>query len=129
MQKVTAAIIRSRDKILIARRIPGKHLGRKWEFPGGKVRPGETPEECLKRELREEFSIETKIGKLFCASTYEDSDIRLEVLAYPVEHVSGIITLHEHEEIKWVTPAEFELYDLVDSDRPLARAILEANKG
>lgn len=58
---VTAAILFRDSKVLIAKRKGGKHLGGKWEFPGGKVEPGETPEECLARELEEEFDIKARI--------------------------------------------------------------------
>ena len=57
-RQVTAAVIEKGDKILIAKRRLGRTLGGKWEFPGGKIEPGETPEECLKRELKEEFDVE-----------------------------------------------------------------------
>ena len=101
-------------------------MGSKWECPGGKIDPGETPVECLKRELAEEFSIEAQIGPLVCSTTFVlDGDIQLEILAYNAECTSGTITLHEHEEILWVFPEELKFYDLVDSDRTIARKILE----
>ena len=60
MIRVTAAVIEKNNKILIAQRKKEKHLGLKWEFPGGKIDDGESPESCLRRELKEEFGIETK---------------------------------------------------------------------
>ncbi len=123
MQRVTAAVLRHNGRILIAKRRQGKHMGPKWEFPGGKIDPGESPEECLKRELAEEFSIEARIAGFICSVTHESKDIQLEIFAYHVEHVSGDFKLHEHDEIRWVLPGELESYDLVDSDRSLIRKI------
>jgi 8-oxo-dGTP diphosphatase len=62
MKNVTAAILIEGGKILIARRKADDHLAFKWEFPGGKVEPGEIPEECLKREMKEEFNVEVRVG-------------------------------------------------------------------
>ena len=63
MTTVTCAIIESENKILIARRAVGQKLAGKWEFPGGKVEDGESPEECLKRELEAEFRIQAEVGE------------------------------------------------------------------
>ncbi len=62
MTTVTCAIIEKEGKILLARRAVGQKLAGKWEFPGGKVEDGESPEECLKRELEEEFGIQVEVG-------------------------------------------------------------------
>ena len=70
MQKVTAAVIEKDGKILIARRKRDDSQAGKWEFPGGKLEAGETPEACLKRELREELGIETEVGAFFCSSRF-----------------------------------------------------------
>ncbi len=78
---VTAAILKKDNKILIAKRKEG-HLANKWEFPGGKLESNESPEECLKRELREEFGIDTKIGKLVATSIYEYPHIKIKLMAY-----------------------------------------------
>ena len=67
---VTAAIIRKNGKVLIARRARGQHLEGLWEFPGGKIENGETPEACLKRELFEEFGIDVRIGRFIAESCF-----------------------------------------------------------
>jgi 8-oxo-dGTP diphosphatase len=64
--RVTAAILRKEGKILIAKRQSGDAFEGKWEFPGGKIEEGETPEQCLRRELFEEFGIDASIGNLLC---------------------------------------------------------------
>jgi len=128
MQRVTAALLVREGKVLIALRKAGKHMGRKWEFPGGKIHPGESPQECLRRELAEELDIETRIGVLVGTARYSNPDvgIELEILLYRAEYLSGAFTLHDHESLAWVAPGELESYDLADSDRELARQALSA---
>lgn len=126
MQKVTAGLLVREGRVLIALRKAGKHMGRKWEFPGGKIHPGESPEECLRRELAEELDIEARIGRLVGAAHYSnpDMDLDLEILLYRAEYLSGTFTLHDHEALAWVEPGQLESYDLADSDRELARQVI-----
>jgi 8-oxo-dGTP diphosphatase len=126
MQKVTVAIFAREGKILLALRKPGKHMGRKWEFPGGKMNPGETPAECLKRELAEEFSITVRVGAFIGSARFSSPEVRLKLFAYRVEHTGGGFVLHEHDELRWVAAEEVESYDLVDSDRSIMPLILAA---
>ena len=123
-RQVAAAVIEKDSKVLIARRREKDTLGGLWEFPGGKVEPGETTEECLKRELKEEFDIETEIGELFSSTTFRYFFIPIELLAYKVKYISGDFKVNEHDEIKWVVPEDFKNYDLVNADKPIAKAIL-----
>ncbi|MEW6378304.1 MAG: 8-oxo-dGTP diphosphatase MutT [bacterium] len=125
MQVVTAAVIEKGGKLLIARRRKGDHLENKWEFPGGKLERGETPEQCLRRELFEEFGIETRIGDFICSSRFVYSHISIELLAYRAEHLSGEFTVHEHEEIRWVWPRELEAYDFADADIPIVKKLVQ----
>jgi 8-oxo-dGTP diphosphatase len=124
MQVVTAALIEKNGRILLARRKAGKHMGAKWEFPGGKVEPGETREECLRRELAEEFAIDTRVGEFLGAAEYREGDLHLSIHLFRAEHVSGEFRLTEHEEIRWVEPGRVLELDLVESDRELARRCL-----
>ena len=89
MEKVTAAVIERNGKILIAKRKRSQKLGGKWEFPGGKLEPGETPEECLKRELLEELGIEAVIDHYLCANTFAYRHLTIKLLAYRVSRFSG----------------------------------------
>lgn len=123
MIKVTAAIIIKDHKLLIGRRKPGGHASGKWELPGGKMQKGETPEECLARELFEEFSITVKVGAFFGSSPYAYPFLKIELLAYRVEHVSGEFALSDHEKIAWVGNAELDDYDFALADRPLVEKI------
>ena len=86
MIDVTAAIIQREGLILAARRKQGSHMAGYWEFPGGKIEPGETPEECLQRELKEELSIESKIGPFFEESCYDYGTKQIRLLSYFVDY-------------------------------------------
>jgi 8-oxo-dGTP diphosphatase len=115
--KVTAGILEDNGLVLIARRKPGKHMGGKWEFPGGKIEEGESPEQALARELQEELDVRARIGKLLCCASWDGDGISLELLVYRVERFDGTPALREHEELRWVAPGDLRSYDLADSDR------------
>jgi mutator protein MutT len=121
VQPVTAALIQKNGKILLALRKAGKHMGPKWELPGGKVDPGEEPEQSLRRELKEELGIEAQIGQYLGSTRFRGHRLRLQVHLYRVSHIDGTFVLREHEAIRWVEPQRIEDYDLVDSDRKLIR--------
>jgi len=127
MQKVTAALLERDGKILLARRKAGKHMGNRWEFPGGKLLPGETPEQCLRRELQEELGIDTRVGEYLGSARFVQGSLQLEILLYRVEHLSGAFSLREHEALAWVEPKDLELYDLADSDRELVQRVVRRN--
>ena len=121
--KVTAAVIQENGRVLIGRRKPGRHMGGKWEFPGGKIEPGETPQESLARELLEELGIKARIGEFLCNAFYEGDGVSLELLVYRVERVEGEPTLIEHQELCWVRPDELSVFDLADSDRKVVERL------
>lgn len=128
MKQVTAAIIEKEGKILIARRKQGDKMQFKWEFPGGKIKQNETPEQCLKRELFEEFEINTDIKEFICSSKYEYSHISIELLAYKVDYKSGEFKLHDHDQIEWVKPELLQKYNLAEADIPIANKVLSLYK-
>lgn len=119
-QIVIAAIIERKGHFLIAKRNVGKlHVG-KWEFPGGTLEEGESHEQCLKRELQEEFSITVEVGNLFCTSEHRYTpDWTIKLLAYRTKVVSGTFNLNDHEEIRWVEPKDLAYYDFPEADMPL----------
>ena len=123
MLRVTAGVIEIDGEILIAKRKQGGHHGGKWEFPGGKVEPGETPRDCLRRELQEELGIDTVIGAFLCSSKYDYSYLSIELLAYQVAYVSGDFKLEDHQEIRWVMPEDLEQYDFPEADIPIVKRI------
>lgn len=124
MQQVTTGVLEKDGRILLAKRKKGRHLDNQWELPGGKIDPGETPEQCLKRELEEEFTIEAEVGPLIGTAHFKNRVVDLELLVYKVAHVSGNFELLDHEAIEWVLPEEIESYDLVDSDRVVVRELI-----
>jgi 8-oxo-dGTP diphosphatase len=127
-QRVTAALIEREGRVLLARRQPGKHMGGRWEFPGGKMKPGETPEECLRRELIEELGIECEVGELLGSTVFHQRGIHLKILLYRARILSGTPKLYEHEELRWVLPEQIGSFELADSDRRLARRLLRRRR-
>jgi 8-oxo-dGTP diphosphatase len=123
---VTAAIIERDGHILIAKRKQGKqHVG-SWEFPGGTLEEGETPEQCLKRELKEELDIIADIGDLFCSSEYTYTpEFTIRLLAYRATVVSGFFNLNDHEEIRWLKPADLADYEFPEADRPIVERLIK----
>jgi len=121
--KVTAGIIEKDGWVLIARRKPGKHMGGKWEFPGGKIEPGETPEQGLARELEEELALNARVGKFLCSTRFEGDGVSLDLLVYAVDSFEGTPQLREHDEIRWVRPDQIASFDLADSDRRVVETL------
>ena len=117
--KVVAAVIKQDDKILIARRRKGKHLELKWEYPGGKLKNTEKEDAALKRELREEFSIEATIGEYLTESFYEYGSVNINLKAYLVESFSGDLKLVDHDKIEWIKIDEIKKYDFAPADIPI----------
>lgn len=120
MIKVVAAILRDSDKILIARKAKGKPLEGLWEFPGGKIEFGETPEESLVRELMEEMDIKVKVNEYIGESIYDYGNGKvISLLGYSAEIVEGDIKLTDHDRYEWVTLEEVNKYDIAPADIPL----------
>jgi mutator protein MutT len=119
MLDVTAAILVAERKVLIARRSPRGHEAGLWEFPGGKVKPGETPEQGLRREIREELGVDIRVGKFFAESVYADGRRTIRLLAYHAQLEAGTPVPFEHDQIAWVTAGELADYVFSPADRPL----------
>ena len=121
---VTAAIIKNDDGFLICQRKDGDSYGGFWEFPGGKVEYGESPEECLVREIKEELDIGVGVDGLFDVSSYvypEGNHIVLVV--YHCSIISGEIKSNEHSQIRWIKPSEFGKYQFLEADMPLVEKL------
>lgn len=126
---VTAAVIERDGHILIAKRKRGQHAG-SWEFPGGTLEEGETHEQCLKRELQEELAVEAEIGELMCTSEYAYTpDWTIRLLAYRATVVSGVLSLNDHEEMRWVKPTDLADYDFTEPDRPIVEILVREDRG
>lgn len=116
---VTAAIVERDGKFLIARRAKGKHMGNKWEFPGGRIEDGESPEQCLQRELQEELGIAAIIKDFVAESVFDYGNKIVRLLGYKAEYISGDFKLTAHSEIKWVKIDEFNDFEFCAADIPL----------
>ncbi|PKM85993.1 MAG: 8-oxo-dGTP diphosphatase MutT [Firmicutes bacterium HGW-Firmicutes-12] len=116
MKKVTAALIMHNGRVLIAKRKADDKLANKWEFPGGKVEFGETPEECLIREIKEELDIEIIIDSYFAESVYTYPHGTIHLMAYWAKWISGTVKPTVHDDIKWAPPEELPLYDFAPAD-------------
>jgi 8-oxo-dGTP diphosphatase len=115
------------EKVFIAQRGPEDRLAFKWEFPGGKLERGESPEECLKREMKEEFGIEVSVGKFFAESIYTYKHGTVRLLAYMTDWKSGELNLVEHQDCRWITVEELAYYELAPADMPLAEKLRRKN--
>jgi 8-oxo-dGTP diphosphatase len=114
--KVTAAILVKDNKIIIAKRGPDDRLANKWEFPGGKVEINETPEQCLKREMKEEFDIDVSVGEYLGSSIFHYDHISIELMAYRTYWEYGEINLKDHDDFKWVSSEQLTEFDFAPAD-------------
>jgi 8-oxo-dGTP diphosphatase len=115
------ALIEADGRVLIAQRPLGKSMAGLWEFPGGKVEPGERPEQCLIRELKEELGITVKEECLapltFASHSYPDFHLLMPL--YVCRRWEGIVTAQEQQALKWVRPGELKNYPMPPADEPL----------
>ena len=121
---VVGAIIVNNDKILCAQRGPTKSLSYKWEFPGGKVEKGETPEEALQREIREEMQCNIKVGQQVEHTVYEYDFGIVHLTTFYCELIDGVPKLTEHASIKWLRPQELNSLDWAQADIPAVEKIM-----
>jgi 8-oxo-dGTP diphosphatase len=127
MQSVTAAILIHDGRILIAKRKANDEQAGKWEFPGGKIRKNETPQQCLAREMREEFGIEVTVGDFFTESIHHYPDQSIRLLAFLTSWTKGSICLNAHTEFNWVSLDRIQNFDFAPADIPLVEK-LRCNK-
>ena len=123
---VAVALIDADGRVLLARRPEGKPMAGLWEFPGGKVEAGETPEAALIRELDEELSIDVSESCLapFTFASHDYDDFHLLMPLYVCRVWDGIVRPREGQQTKWVRPNQLRDYPMPPADRPLV-AMLE----
>ncbi len=117
--RVTAALIPSEGKLFVAQRPHWKKFGLLWEFPGGKVERGESLEESLIREIKEELCLDIKVGDLFRNVSYMDDDFSIDLYAYWCSIAGGTMCLREHVSFRWANVHELERIRLTEADRLL----------
>jgi len=120
---VTAAIIVRDGKILIAQRHPADRMAGLWEFPGGKVETGETPETCLQRELKEELAIDARIGRELGISVYHYDHISIRLMAYQAFWEGGAMQLASHRACRWVSPEHLDIFAFTPADLPFVHKL------
>lgn len=107
---IAIAVVRHEGRILIARRPEGEALAGYWEFPGGKVRPGESPEEAARRECREELGCEVSVGALLDKVDHDYAHGALRLMFYEARLSGAPPATRHRREWKWVLPSELEAY-------------------
>jgi 8-oxo-dGTP diphosphatase len=124
---VACALVDADNRVLISKRPEGKALAGLWEFPGGKLEPGETPEECLIRELQEELGVTTKPACLapLTFASFKYPDFHLFMPLYVCRRYEGIARGVEGQEIKWVHPKKLRDYPMPPADEPLIPALID----
>lgn len=122
--KVTAAIIRLEDRILICQRAEGGSCPGLWEFPGGKLEAGESLEECLIRECKEELGMHIGIQDVYMQTSYKYSDKEMDFIFFRAEMINGEIKMKVHQDIKWVKVQELDDYIFCPADVEVVRRLM-----
>ena len=125
MTEVVAALVWEGDKFMICQRPAHKARGLLWEFVGGKVEPGESREEALIRECREELAVTLTVGELFMDVVHECPDLTVHLSLYHAAINQGVPQKLEHNDIRWITPAEIPHYEFCPADVEILQKITE----
>lgn len=125
MTEVVAALIWDKDKFMICQRPAHKARGLLWEFVGGKVEPGETKEQALIRECREELAVTIAVGAVFMDVIHEYPDLTVHLTLFNASVIEGAPQKLEHNDIKWITPSEISNYEFCPADVEILKKITE----
>ena len=122
--KVAAGLVFEKGRIFATKRgeSPYSYLAHKYEFPGGKLEPGESGPDTVKRELKEELSLDVKVGGLFAATTFEYPDFIVTLSVYECEMLSDFV-LNEHESYAWLAPAELNPEEWAPADADMIETL------
>ena len=126
--EVVAALIWDGDRFMICQRPAHKARGLLWEFVGGKVEAGETGEQALIRECREEIAVELSVGDVFMEVLHEYPDLTVHLTLYNASIAKGTPRKLEHNDIRWITPGEIPDYDFCPADVEILAAIIKNGK-
>ena len=125
MTQVVAALIWDGDRFMACQRPAHKARGLLWEFVGGKVEPGESREEALIRECREELAVTVDVKDVFMEIVHEYPDLTVDLILFNATIAEGVPQKLEHNDIKWITPAEIPNYDFCPADEEILKKIKE----
>lgn len=124
IEVVGAALLRD-DRVFAAKRGPTKSMAGYWEFPGGKVEAGETSQEALVRELREELRIEARVGEFLTTTAHDTGSAVIELSTYLCELIAGSPVLMEHTDSRWVAVSELAGLEWAPADIPTVKLLQE----
>ena len=122
--QVVAALIWRNGRFLICRRPPHKMRGGLYEFVGGKVEPGETKEQALTRECREELDVTVRADSVYMELTHEYPDMTVDLTLFNATLVEGEPKLLEHTDMRWITPAQIPEYEFAPADKEILKKLM-----
>ncbi len=122
--QVVAALIWRNGRFLICRRPPHKMRGGLYEFVGGKVEPGETKEQALARECREELDVTVRADSVYMELTHEYPDMTVDLTLFNATLVEGEPKLLEHTDMRWITPAQIPEYEFAPADQEILKKLM-----
>ncbi len=123
--EVVAALIWDQEKFMICQRPVHKARGLLWEFVGGKVEPGESKQQALIRECREELAVTLAVGDVFMDVMHEYPDLTVHLTLFNATIADGVPQKLEHNDIRWITPCEIPDYDFCPADKEILTKIME----
>lgn len=125
---VVAALIWDEDRFMICQRPAHKARGLLWEFVGGKVDPGETAQQALIRECREELAVEVSVGTVFMEVLHEYPDLLVQLTLFNASIAAGVPQMLEHNDIRWITVEEIPHFDFCPADVDILKKLQQEGK-
>ncbi len=123
---VVAGFLKQGKMILVGQRPENNSLAGQWEFPGGKIESGESPEYALKRELSEELGIDAEIGELKLSCTHSFGDVNILILFYEVKFWKGEVKAKHHMMLEWIHPEELRTRPIPEANKKILDRIFQA---
>jgi 8-oxo-dGTP diphosphatase len=124
--RVVAALLQREDgKVLITQRRPQAFMPLKWEFPGGKVEPGESDQQALARELKEELDIQVEVGQHFMGLKHSYPDFEVDFQVYSCSIISGDLRKIAVNDYRWVAVSQLETFEFPPADQPTVEQLLK----